>query len=110
MVASWAWWSFSTSMPWRRARVSSSVAKVEREMGRPSKGPGLKPLADCGSFAGLRRLRLEVGGGYLEAVEEQAGAAGFELPVVDAGEELAEGILDGGSVAPWGSRTPPMTR
>jgi hypothetical protein len=58
----------------------------------------------------LLLLDLEVGGGDLEAVEEQAGAAGLELLVVDAWEELAQGVLDGGAVTSFGLRIPLMTR
>ncbi len=40
----------------------------------------------------------EVGGGDLEGVEEESGAAGVELVGGDALEEEAEGGLDGGAV------------
>jgi hypothetical protein len=40
----------------------------------------------------------EDGGGDLEAVEEKSGAAGVYLVGGDALEDLAEGLLDGGSV------------
>jgi ABC-type sugar transport system substrate-binding protein len=37
----------------------------------------------------------QVGGGDLEAVEEEAGAARVDVVGGDADEELAEGLLDG---------------
>ncbi len=37
-------------------------------------------------------------GGQLEAVEEEAGAAGVELAAGDAGEGLLEGLLEGAAV------------
>jgi hypothetical protein len=40
----------------------------------------------------------EVEAGYLEAVEEQAGAAGIDFVGGDAPEDLADGVLDGASV------------
>jgi hypothetical protein len=40
----------------------------------------------------------DVQGGDLEAVEEQAGAAGVERVGGDAGEDLADRGLDGGAV------------
>ncbi len=47
---------------------------------------------------GLWRGAGEVGAGDLEAVEEQAGALGVDLVAGDAGEDLADGALDGGAV------------
>jgi hypothetical protein len=41
---------------------------------------------------------FEVEAGDLEAVEEQAGAAGVEVVGGDAAEDLADGVLDGGTV------------
>jgi hypothetical protein len=50
-------------------------------------------------FAGVAGGRLgDVEGGDLEAVEEQSGAAGVEGVARDAGEDLADGDLDGGAV------------
>ena len=40
----------------------------------------------------------EVDGGDLEAVEQEAGAAGVDLVAGDAAEDLADGELDGGAV------------
>ena len=40
----------------------------------------------------------EVDGGDLEAVEQEAGAAGVDLVGGDAAEDLADGELDGGAV------------
>ena len=55
-----------------------------------------------GFFAGiacrLGGLAGEVGAGYLEAVEEEAGSLGVDLVVGDAEEDLADGELDGGAV------------
>ncbi len=48
-------------------------------------------------LAGLAGLG-EVEGGDLEAVEEEAGAAGVELVGGEAVEDLADGLLDGGAV------------
>lgn len=39
----------------------------------------------------------EVGAGDLEGVEEQTGASRVDVVVGDAGEDLAEGALDGGA-------------
>ena len=47
---------------------------------------------------GICRVWGEVGGGDLEAVEEEAGAAGVELVGGEAIEDLADGLLDGGAV------------
>jgi hypothetical protein len=47
-------------------------------------------------------LEGEVGGGDLEAVEEEAGAFGVELVAGDASEDVAEGDLDGGGVIDGG--------
>ncbi|ADW70565.1 hypothetical protein AciX9_3561 [Granulicella tundricola MP5ACTX9] len=49
-------------------------------------------------FFCLAALGWEVGGGDLEAVEEEAGAAVVELVGGDAAQDLADGELDGGSV------------
>ena len=49
-------------------------------------------------FLGLGDGFWEVGGGYLEAVEEEAGAAGVEVVGGDAVEDFGEGELDGGAV------------
>jgi hypothetical protein len=52
-----------------------------------------------GGPALLGRLRFgEVEAGDLEAVEEQAGAAGVDVVGGDAAEDLADGGLDGGAV------------
>ncbi len=40
----------------------------------------------------------EVGAGGLEAVEEEAGAAGVDVVLGDAAEDLADGVLDGAAV------------
>ena len=40
----------------------------------------------------------QVGAGDLEAVEEEAGAAGVDLVAGDAAEDFADGELDGGAV------------
>jgi hypothetical protein len=45
---------------------------------------------------------FEVGGGDLEGVEEESGAARVEVVLGDAGDDLAEGLLDGGSAAGLG--------
>ncbi len=48
---------------------------------------------------GLGGLRFgEVEAGDLEAVEEEAGATGVDVVGGDALEDLADGVLDGGSV------------
>ena len=48
---------------------------------------------------GLGGLRFgEVEAGDLEAVEEEAGAAGIDFVCGDALEDLADGGLDGGAV------------
>ena len=39
----------------------------------------------------------EIGGGDLEAVEEKTGAAWIDVVEGDAGEDLAEAVLNGGS-------------
>src|SRR3982074_104782 len=53
---------------------------------------------------GLGGLRFgEVEAGDLEAVEEEAGAAGVDVVGGDALEDLADGGLDGGSVFGEGS-------
>jgi len=49
----------------------------------------------CGGLGGEPG---EVEGGDLEAVEEEAGAAGVELVGGEAVEDLADGLLDGGAV------------
>jgi hypothetical protein len=51
-------------------------------------------LALAGGFGVAR----QVGAGDLEAVEEEAGAAGVDLVAHDAAEDLADGELDGGAV------------
>ena len=48
--------------------------------------------------AGGFGLAGEVGAGDLEAVEEEAGAAGVDLVAGDAAEDFADGELDGGAV------------
>ncbi len=50
----------------------------------------------------LGGLVVEVGGGDLECVEEEAGAAGVDVVVSDAGDELAEGVLDGSAAGGFG--------
>jgi hypothetical protein len=47
---------------------------------------------------GLGLVLLEVAGGDVEAVEHNAGAAVVEVVGGEAGEDLAEGVLDGGVV------------
>jgi hypothetical protein len=54
-------------------------------------------FAGSGGFSGLLGLG-EDGGGDLEAVEEEAGAAWVDLIGGDALEDLADGLLDGGAV------------
>jgi hypothetical protein len=54
-------------------------------------------LAGAGGFRGLLGLG-EDGGGDLEAVEEESGAAWVDLIGGDALEDLADGLLDGGAV------------
>jgi hypothetical protein len=51
-------------------------------------------------FGGL--VVFEVGGGDLEGVEEESGAARVEVVLGDAGDDLAEGLLDGGAAAGLG--------
>ncbi len=51
-------------------------------------------LALAGGFG----VAGEVGAGDLEAVEEEAGAAGVDLVAGDAAEDFADGELDGGAV------------
>ena len=51
-----------------------------------------------GSWRGLRASLGEVGGGDLEAVEEEAGAARVDVVAGDAAEDLADGELDGHAV------------
>ncbi len=50
-----------------------------------------------GLFGGFRGFG-EVEAGDLEAVEEESGAAGVEIVGGDAGEDLADGVLDGAAV------------
>ena len=40
----------------------------------------------------------EVGAGGLQAVEQEAGAAGVDVVTRDAADDLADGVLDGGAV------------
>jgi len=49
-------------------------------------------------FSELRGWFGEVGGGDLEAVEEQAGALGVDVVGGDAAQDFADGELDGGAV------------
>ena len=49
-------------------------------------------------FLGDFGLLGEGDGGDLEAVEQEAGAAGVELVEGDAGEDLGDGALDAGAV------------
>jgi hypothetical protein len=49
-------------------------------------------------FAGLGVRFGQVEAGDLEAVEEEAGAAGVDAVVRDAEKDLADGVLDGGAV------------
>ena len=58
-------------------------------------GDGLLDGLGCG--CGGADLR-EVDGGDLEAIEEEAGAAGIELIGGEAMEDLADGGLDGAAV------------
>jgi len=49
-------------------------------------------------YGGSFFLAREVGGGYLQAVEQEAGAFGVDVVRGEAAEDLADGELDGGSV------------
>jgi len=51
-----------------------------------------------GGLAGGAGMRREVGSGYLEAVEEDAGALDVHLIGGELGEDVADGLLDGGAV------------
>ena len=51
-----------------------------------------------GVFFVLFFVLFEVGAGDLEAVEEECGSAGVEVVGGDAGEDFADGELDGGAV------------
>ena len=50
------------------------------------------------AIGGLAGVGREVEGGDLQAVEEEAGAAGIDLVAGDALEDFADGELDGGAV------------
>jgi hypothetical protein len=55
-------------------------------------------LGDGGCEAGFALGFGEVEAGDLEAVEEEAGAAGVDVVGGDSLEDLADGVLDGGAV------------
>ncbi|WP_148103871.1 hypothetical protein [Edaphobacter aggregans] len=50
------------------------------------------------AFAGGFGVAGQVGAGDLQAVEEEAGAAGVDFVAGDAAEDFADGELDGGAV------------
>jgi hypothetical protein len=58
---------------------------------------------DIGVLLGVLVV-FEVGGGDLEGVEEESGAAWVDVVLGEAGDDLAEGFLDGGSAAGLGER------
>jgi hypothetical protein len=55
-------------------------------------------LVDCGCGCSEGGLFGEVEARDLEAVEQEAGAADIDLVGGDAGEDFADGALDGGTV------------
>ena len=103
------------------------AAKVGRDAGVVSSARGARMpwvgswvmsstvWAFCGDSAREDRVRRVVGGGFfgvfgedgvgdLQAVEEQAGAAGVDVVGGDALEDFADGLEDGGAVVGIGQR------
>ena len=67
-------------------------------MGRRIRLGGSGVAAAGGLGVGLCRFFGQGGAGDLQAVEEQAGAAGVDVVGGDALEDLADGVKDGGPV------------
>ena len=70
---------------------------------RPCSGSVVISSVGCGASSRGSRVDLaawrgEVGAGDLQAVEEEASAAGIDLVAGDAAEDFADGELDGGAV------------